>query len=149
MKKLMLALTMALVGGMASLVSAVEANWSTDFAAAVAKAKAEKKMVLIDFTGSDWCGWCIKMDKDTFSKSEFADYAKTNLILVKLDFPRKKPQSSKEKAVNETLQKTYKVDGFPTLIALNSAGKEVWRQEGYLEGGPKALITELEKLKKK
>src|SRR5262245_42449717 len=119
MKKMMLALTVVLIGAMTSLVSAAEADWTPDFTAAVAKAKAEKKMVLIDFTGSDWCGWCIKMDKDTFAKQEFADYAKTNLVLVKLDFPRNKPQSSTEKAVNKTLEQRYKVDGFPTLILLN------------------------------
>ena len=63
-------------------------GWETDFAKASAKAKAEGKHILIDFSGSDWCGWCIKLDKEVFSKKAFKSYAKENLILVLADFPR-------------------------------------------------------------
>ena len=62
-------------------------GWSDNYAKALAQAKAEKKLVLVDFTGSDWCGWCIKLDKEVFSKPEFKTYAKENLVLVELDFP--------------------------------------------------------------
>lgn len=148
MKKFLLASVLA-VFGLVLQVAAKDASWQTDLPKAIAQAKAQKKLVLIDFTGSDWCGWCIKLDKETFAKPEFATYASKNLVLVELDFPRKKAQPAALKKANEALQEKYKVEGFPTLVALNGEGKEVWRTDGYLAGGPKALIAELEKAKKK
>jgi len=67
-------------------------GWGEDYEKAVAQAKAEKKMVLLDFTGSDWCQWCVKLDKDAFSKPEFKSYAKDHLTLVNVDFPLHQPQ---------------------------------------------------------
>ena len=120
-------------------------NWGTDVREnALAQAKSDKKLVLLDFTGSDWCGWCIKFDKETLSTDKFADYAKAHLELVTLDFPNKKPQSDALKAANAALQKKYSVDGFPTFILLNADGKEIGRQVGYAPGGPDAFIAKLE-----
>ncbi|HVU26595.1 MAG TPA: thioredoxin family protein [Verrucomicrobiae bacterium] len=146
MKKILLTL---LACGALLKASAVELNWLTDVPKAQAQAKTENKLVLLDFTGSDWCGWCIKLDNDTFSKPEFADYAKKNLVLVQLDYPNKKPQSDELKKANATLQKKYNIEGFPTLIALKADGTVVWQQVGYLPGGPTALIAKLEEAKKK
>jgi thioredoxin-related protein len=128
--------------------AAAELNWMTDLPKAQAKAKEEKKLVMLDFTGSDWCGWCMKLDKEVFSKPEFADYASKNLVLVEVDFPRSKPQSDAQKKANEALQNKYKVEGYPTIIVLNSDGKKIG-ELGYQPGGAKAFIAELEKLKKK
>jgi protein disulfide-isomerase len=127
---------------------ATELQWLTSLPAAKAKAQAENKLVMMDFTGSDWCGWCIKLDKEVFSQPEFAEYAAKNLVLVEVDFPNKKPQSKELKAANAALQKQYGVRGYPTIIVLDSAGKQVG-ELGYLKGGPKAFIAELEKLKGK
>lgn len=127
---------------------AAEAQWMTDLPKAQARAKAENKLVLMDFTGSDWCGWCIKLNKEVFSKPEFAEYAEKNLVLVEVDFPNQKKQSDELKAANEKLQEKYKVQGYPTIIVLNGDGKKVG-ELGYQPGGPKAFIAELEKLKKK
>lgn len=127
---------------------AAEPEWLTDLPKAQAKAKAENKMVLMDFTGSAWCGWCIKFDKEVLSTPEFKDYAATNLLLVALDFPRKKPQQADLKKANEALSQKYAVDGFPTFVVLNKDGKEIGRQVGYALGGPKAFIARLEKFKK-
>ena len=113
-----------------------------------AKAKEEKKMVMLDFTGSDWCGWCIKLHKEVFSTPEFAEYAKNNLVLVEVDFPTKKKQSAELKKANDELQRKYKIDGYPTIIVLNAEGKTIG-ELGYLAGGPKAFIAELNKVKKK
>ena len=124
------------------------AGWDDDYEKAVAKAKTEKKMVLLDFTGSDWCGWCIKLDKEVFSKKEFKDYAKDNLVLVEVDFPQGKNQSKKLKEQNEALQKEHAVRGYPTIIVLNADGKKVG-QLGYMEGGPKAFVAKLDELKGK
>jgi thioredoxin-related protein len=130
-------------------VSAADLNWLTDVPKAEAQAKSENKLVLMDFTGSDWCGWCMKLDKETFSQPEFADYAGKNLVLVQLDYPNKKPQPDDLKKANAALQKKYSIEGFPTLIALKPDGTVVWKQVGYLAGGPQALITKLDEAKKK
>jgi thioredoxin-related protein len=113
--------------------AAVPAGWTDDLTKAQAQAKTEKKLVLLDFTGSDWCGWCMKLDKDVFSKSEFKTYAKENLILVEVDFPNQKPQTKKVKDQNAALKKQYNVGGFPTIVILNGSGKEVARWGGYSE----------------
>jgi len=120
--------------------------WMTDYDAAVKKAKAENKSILMDFTGSDWCGWCIKLKKEVFDTPEFQKYAADNLILLELDFPRKKAQSPQEKAQNEKLQQKYKIEGYPTIIVLNDKEKQIG-QMGYVPGGPSAFISELKKLK--
>lgn len=125
-----------------------EVNWMTDLPKAQAKAKAESKMVLMDFTGSDWCGWCIKLHKEIFSTPEFSEYAAKNLVLVEVDFPRKKTQPETLKKANAQLQEKYKIQGYPTIIVLNASGKQVG-ELGYMRGGPKAFITELDKLKGK
>ncbi|MGD1087897.1 MAG: thioredoxin family protein [Verrucomicrobiota bacterium] len=125
-----------------------ELPWTADLPKALAQAKAENKIVLLDFTGSDWCVWCIKFDDDVLSQPEFASYAKTNLVMVMLDFPNAKPQSDSVKKANKDLQEKFKVDGFPTYVALTPDGKEIGRQIGYLSGGPQAFVAELEKFRK-
>ena len=129
-------------------VNAAASEWLTDLPKAQAKAKEEKKMVLLDFTGSDWCGWCIKLHKEVFSMPEFAEYAKKNLVLVEVDFPNKKKQSAELKKANDALQKKYSIEGYPTIIVLNGEGKKIGKL-GYMPGGPKAFIAELEKVKPK
>lgn len=130
-----------------SLTAQAEPKWSTDLTAAIAQAKKEKKLVFMDFTGSDWCGWCIKLHKEVFSTPEFAEYAKKNLVLVEVDFPNKKKQTTELKAANQALQQKYKVQGYPTIIVLDGEGKKVG-QLGYMPGGPKAFTAALDKLKK-
>jgi protein disulfide-isomerase len=122
--------------------------WATDLPKALEQAKAENKIVLLDFTGSDWCVWCIKFDDDVLSQPEFASYAKTNLVMVMLDFPNAIKQTEALKKTNQELQAKFKVDGFPTYVALTPDGKEIGRQVGYLAGGPPAFIAELEKFRK-
>jgi len=129
-------------------VNAADLAWTTDLPKAQARAKEEKKMVMLDFTGSDWCGWCIKLHNEVFSKPEFADYAKKNLVLVEVDFPRKKKLSAAQVKVNDALQQKYKIEGYPTIIVLNGEGKKIG-ELGYMPGGPKAFIAELEKVKPK
>jgi protein disulfide-isomerase len=119
-------------------------SWGTDLPSALNQAKSENKTVLLDFTGSDWCGWCIKFDKDVLSTDKFAAYAGSKLVLVRLDYPHHKAQDDALKKANAELSKRFGVDGFPTFVLLNSAGKELGRQTGYLQGGPDAFIAELE-----
>jgi protein disulfide-isomerase len=124
-------------------------SWGTDLPAALNRARSENRMVLLDFTGSDWCGWCIKFDQDVLSTDKFAGYAKSKLVLVRLDFPRHKEQDAALKQANEQLSKRFGVDGYPTFVLLDSAGKELGRQVGYLEGGPDAFIAELDGFSRK
>ena len=120
---------------MAGQLLAADAQWLTSVPDAMAQAKKENKLVLLDFTGSDWCPPCKLMDADIFSKSEFTDYAKKNVVLVLVDFPEKNTQLAELKDANDALQNKYEVEGFPTLIVLMPDGKIVWKHMGYLEGG--------------
>ena len=146
MKKLIIAVA---AGCVWLQTQAADLNWSTDLPKAQAQAKADNKMVLMDFTGSDWCGWCMKFDKEALSTDKFADYAKAHLELVVVDFPNKKPQSDALKAANKALGEKYGVNGYPTFVVLNADGKEIGRQVGYAPGGPEAFIAQLEGFSKK
>jgi thioredoxin-related protein len=132
-----------------STVALAAAGWDDDYDKALAQAKADKKLVLLDFTGSDWCPPCKKLEKDVFSTSEFKDYAKENLVLVELDFPQGKKQAKKVVEQNAKLQTQYAINGYPTLVVLNPEGKELARWVGYQPGGPGALIAKINELKGK
>jgi protein disulfide-isomerase len=144
MKKI-LALALLFTLSLAPALRAADGSWQTDPAKALADVKGTKKLVLMDFTGSDWCSWCMKLNKEVFSQPEFQQYAKDNLVLVSLDFPRGKPQTSEEKARNEALAQKFRVRGFPTVVVLNSEGKQVG-QLGYMPGGAAAFIDALKKI---
>jgi protein disulfide-isomerase len=125
-------------------VTATQAGdlWMTNFDKAAAKAKEEGKYMLLDFSGSDWCGWCIKLDKEVFSQQPFQDYAKENLITVKLDFPRSKEQPEAIKKQNKMLSEKYEIRGFPTVIILSPAGKAVGKT-GYKAGGAENYVEHI------
>jgi protein disulfide-isomerase len=128
------------------LSSQAEPAWQTDLKAAKEQAKKENKAVLVDFTGSEWCGACIQLKKAVLVKPEFEKFAEKNLVLVELDFPpfvKKKVPLSKQKE-NEALSKEYNVEGFPTVVVLDSNGKELGRLEGYEGDNVKAYIKRLE-----
>jgi disulfide reductase len=131
--------------------SAAGSGWLDDYHKAQEEAKASHKLLLLNFTGSDWCGWCIRLDQDVFSQSDFKDYASKNLVLLELDFPRPggsrwQGQAAQLKKQNLELARQYNVFGFPTLIVLDGDGQKLWRWEGYLPGAE--LIAQLEKLRK-
>lgn len=144
MIRLILALALA-----ACLVAADGAKagptWHTDLAAATALAAKEKKPLLVDFTGSDWCGWCIKLKKEVFDTPEFAAWAKDKVVLVEIDFPRQKAQADAVKQANIALAQKHGVEGFPTIVLLDAAGKELGRL-GYQKGGPQAWTAAADKL---
>jgi thioredoxin-related protein len=141
--------TACAVFAVGSTVALAAAGWDDDYDKALAQAKTEKKMVLLDFTGSDWCPPCMKLEKDVFSKKEFKDYAKENLVLVELDYPQGKRQIKKLVEQNAKLQTQYAVKGYPTVVILNSEGKEMARWVGYQAGGPEAFIAKVNELKGK
>jgi thioredoxin-related protein len=142
-------LCVAILLGLAASLSAIAGTtWETDYKKAQEAAKAQNKLLLLDFTGSDWCGYCIRFDRDILSKQQFKDYANKNLVLMEVDFPRRKEQTAAVKAQNERLASEYQIEGFPTVVVLNGDGRKVWRYDGYFTDGPEAFIAELEKLRK-
>ncbi|MCY2989407.1 MAG: thioredoxin fold domain-containing protein [Planctomycetota bacterium] len=116
--------------------------WQTNFAESQAKAKAENKLLLVDFTGSDWCGWCIKLKDEVFSKKEFQAEAPKKFVLVELDFPRQKKLPDELKTQNDQLAKQYKVRGFPSILLLDAAGQVIART-GYRPDGPEKYVAHL------
>lgn len=124
-----------------------KAGWTTNYEQGRQEAKANNKLMLVDFTGSDWCGWCILLDREVFSKPQFKEYASKNLVLVEVDFPKTKYVPPGTKAENERLAIKYQIQGFPTIIVLNGDGQVVG-ELGYVKGGPDAFIAVLEKLRK-
>ena len=128
-----------------TVARASDLDWGTDFSRALVQARMDGKLVLLDFTGSDWCPWCIKFDHEVLETDQFATYAQNNLELVLVDFPRAKPQSDALKQTNRALASQYHVTGYPTYVLVNYAGNELGRQVGYAGGGPGVFIAELEK----
>jgi protein disulfide-isomerase len=129
------------------LSAKAELSWLTDYKQAQQQAKENNKLLLLDFTGSDWCGWCVVLKREVFSRPQFKDYADKNLVLMEVDFPRKKVQANAVRMQNEELAQKYGIEGFPTIVVLNGEGKKVG-ELGYMPGGPEAFIAELEKLRK-
>ena len=117
-------------------------NWKTDLNQALATAKQENKVVLINFTGSDWCQWCKRLNDEVFSKEEFEKFANKNLVLVKVDFPRYIEQSNATKYYNQKLANMFGVKGFPTVILLDKDGRGILKT-GYVRGGVDNYIQQL------
>lgn len=126
-------------------VSELPANWLTDLSIVQAKAKEEGKPILMDFTGSNWCSWCIKLKKEVFSKSAFVDYANEHLILMTVDFPRGVKQEESLKNQNYELLDMYGVNSFPTIILVDSEGV-VLGKTGYRRGGAEDYVVHLKDL---
>jgi protein disulfide-isomerase len=149
MKKI--AITLFLVLGSLTIQSQ-ELTWQTDMNKALEISKKSQKPLFLFFTGSDWCGWCIRLQKEVFKTPEFAKWAKDNVILVELDFPRSTPQQPEIKKQNAELQQTFAVQGFPTVWFVKGSKKdgkinlEKLGSTGYVAGGPTAWLTVADKI---
>ena len=136
-------------------VQAQELKWETDINKAISVSNKTKKPMLLFFTGSDWCGWCIRLQKEVLKTPEFAAWAKKNVVLVELDYPRKTAQSDAIKAQNAGLQQTFGIQGFPTIHFATAKVKSKTPDftdigsTGYVAGGPKAWLAEAETILKK
>lgn len=145
MKKVLSVLSVLLFG--AVFCAGASDGWLTDFEKAKQVAAEKNLPILVDFSGSDWCGWCIKLDNEVFSKAEFKTYAKEHVVLFVADFPNSTPQSAEVKKQNQALSKRYGVRGFPTVLLLRADGTVIG-QTGYKAGGPVAYVEHLKSLLK-
>jgi protein disulfide-isomerase len=122
-----------------------ELNWFENLEEAMVTAEANELPIFVNFTGSDWCGWCKRLHSEVFSKVEFINYADEKLVLLKLDFPKYIQQSEETKNYNSDLLTKYGVRGFPTILLLNSKGEEI-KRTGYQPGGAESYIKHIEEL---
>ncbi|MBA4149799.1 MAG: thioredoxin family protein [Verrucomicrobia bacterium] len=126
-----------------SIPFGAQAQWFTDYNAALKKAQAENKSVLINFTGSDWCPPCMRLKAEVFDKYEFKKYAHDNLILLEIDFPRRIDQPPGVRAANQKLSKQFGVTGYPSVFLVDNGGNQLLKT-GYTPGGPKAFLARLQ-----
>lgn len=147
MKKLLI-LTSAILAATFSFATSTPAGFTDDFDAALATAKEKNKLVYICFSGSDWCGWCVKLEKEVFSDATFAPALADDYELVFIDSPNDKSRlSDLAKAKNPGLTKKFKVRGFPTFVILKSDGSELTRGSAYRSGGAASYVTFLKEIK--
>lgn len=144
-----LAVMLMAVAGLATETNVISSDntltWLTDPVQAQQLSEEMGLPMLINFTGSDWCKWCIRLDKEVFSQQAFIDYANENLVLVKLDFPRRKIQSPEEKIRNQQYAAQYNVRGYPTILLLNDDATVI-AQTGYQKGGAVSYVKHLQSL---
>ncbi len=132
-----------------------ELTWHTDLDKAMAISKKSKKPLLMFFTGSDWCGWCIRLQKEVFKTPEFEAWAKSNVVLVELDFPRRTAQDDATKMQNAQLQQTFEIRGYPTIWFVTAKKKnnqvnfEKLGSTSYVAGGPAVWLDGANKILKK
>lgn len=117
----------------------------TDFEAAKKKAKEENKKVLMLFTGSDWCAYCIKWEKEVFKKAEFAERTK-DYVLLMVDFPEEKPLPREQQKANDALLDKFNIKMYPTVMVLNSKGKKLGKFN-FMEGGIEPFFAKLNSIK--
>ena len=127
-------------------------EWHTDLNKAIEISIESEKPLFMFFTGSDWCGWCIRLQKEVFFKPDFVKWAKENLVLVELDFPRRKKLEESLKQQNENLRQMFAVRGYPTgwfvvpEIEENKVNFKRLGSQGYVAGGPKNWIDGANKI---
>ena len=144
MKKILL-IALFFVGAYAT--QAHELKWYTDVREAITVSNKENKPMLMFFTGSDWCGWCIRLQNEVLKTPEFTKWASQNVILVELDYPRRTQQTAEIKTQNNELQQAFGIQGFPTIYftsAESKDGKVNFKglgQTGYVAGGPSAWLA--------
>ena len=131
---------------MTALLFDPQRNPFDDMRNALEQARRERKNVLLDI-GGDWCIWCQKLKQEVFSTPEFEAWAAKNVVLLELDYPQSTPQPEAVKKQNAGLAKKYNIEGYPTVLFVDAAGK-VLGQSGYEKGGPVSWTSNAEKLMK-
>lgn len=129
-----------------SPLAAADSPWTDNFEQAKKTAAAENKDLLLDFTGSDWCGWCMKLKSEVFETQAFKEAALKSFVLVEIDFPQKKKLSPEIEQQNKTLNEQFGIKGYPSIVLTDASGKP-YAQTGYREGGPQEYLKHLEELR--
>lgn len=124
-------------------------GWTDNYAQAVQQARAEKKYLLLDFTGSDWCTFCKAFDREVLETPQFKAWAKKNVVLVQVDFPHQTPLSDAVKSQNSTLAAKYPLKGYPTVVITDTTGRSLARVNGYRPGAGSSYVRDLETMLKK
>lgn len=140
---------MKVIGFIMSLVLLTSTNWLSDFEQARQQAKDKNQLILLNFSGSDWCGPCIKMKKEIFDTQEFQDFAAGNLVLVRADFPRHKKNQleARQKEHNEALAEQFNPTGkFPLTLLVDANGKVLHQWDGYSNMSAETFIDEISAL---
>lgn len=122
---------------------AADGDWLTGWQQATARATATGRPILADFTGSDWCGWCMKLHREVFDTPGFRDWAARTAVPLVVDFPQNAPQTPAQAQENQALAERYGIKGFPTVLLLTADGREIGRL-GYQAGGPQPWIAAAE-----
>jgi protein disulfide-isomerase len=145
MKKILITLLLVVTG--ITSQAQEKQTWYKDINKAIEASRQEQKPLFLFFTGSDWCGWCMRLQNEVFKTPEFTPWAKEHAILVELDYPRNTPQPDEIKAQNNQLQQMFKVQGYPTVWFVKPTVKEDGKinleqlgSTGYLAGGPSVWI---------
>lgn len=124
-----------------------ELVWRNNLNEALQISEQTKKPLLLFFTGSDWCGWCIRLQNEVFKKPEFASWAKEHVVLVEVDFPRKPYFSTEIQNQNRSLQEFFGVSGYPTVWFVNATKSDdkvafsKLGSAGYMAGGPTVWLN--------
>ena len=143
MKKLTLAAIAAITAFAANAKTSTPEGWTDDYDVALSRAKAEGKYVVADFSGSDWCGWCKRLDSEVFATDVFRKGAAEKYVLLMIDSPSDSSLlSEKAKEQNPKLVEKYGIKGFPTVLVLDADGEVVARL-GYAKGGPEKYLETL------
>ena len=131
----------------AELSKSVPKGWDEDFEAGKATAEKSGKLILLAFSGSDWCGWCVKMEKEIYSDKKFISEAKKKFVLLMIDNPQNKsilsPLAAKQ---NSELTRKYNVRGFPSTVIVRPSGEEVRRFGGYQRSGVDGFLKALDEV---
>ena len=142
-----LVLTATFGWALASSLLAEDKLWVNEFEKAKQTAATEGKDLLMDFTGSDWCAWCIRLHKEVFDLEAFKTAAPKNFVLVELDYPQDTSKLSKEiREQNEKLKQQFSIQGYPTILLADASGRP-YAQTGYQEGGPDEYVKHLNELR--
>ena len=145
MKKTLLGISL-LASALALSPASALTGFDPDYDAARARAKANGRPMVVLFTGSDWCGWCIKLEKEVFSQPEFLSAATNEFELVVLDFPSdKSKQTDAQRKRCEELSEKFQVQGFPTVKVLKASDESVICEMGYAKGGAAKWLENLHK----
>jgi protein disulfide-isomerase len=131
-----------------SLSFADNPAWGHDWEVAKTRAKAENKPILLFMTGSDWCTWCMKLEREVITQKEFEEFAAEHFVLMEANYPKTKEQPAAVKKQNAVLKKEYLNGGYPTMLVVDAEGKKLSEDLGELEGGIGGYIAKLKELLK-